>query len=1082
MTVVLLVVMAASGSVAAYAAESEPTYTFVEGEGDAEFAFGVAIQAAGRWASEAQVRVAFNYQDAGNFNYVKQSSAGVTVVAVEKGQHRRVASSSGFDLSSLSSPLLLALKRHSWRTSVVVNRQVVTTAYGLPFTGGKVGYWAAGNVKLESPRYQPMEALIMDDDFMRTAEDPTLWTTLAGKWSTESVEEINGEVSMSANPFSYEAGEGRVSLAVTGHWFWDNYSFATSVRPGGQGAVGLCFYLDDAQNFLLFRWRSYEVAGDTAKELLLLKGGKPQRLAGAAGGFVPGAWYRLAVRVFDNAVEASIDGVVVLRARTFALGQGKVGLYAEKCKAHFDDVSIRSCEDWDADFSDSKSASWTSRPGSWLVRSGELAASAPSDRAIAFFGPANWQNYRVEVEVQLSRQGGVGVLLNSDGKDSGYLYRAALKGSAVPYEGRQQLVRLAKGREMVLAEGAAAFYANQRTPLVAVSDHGVLRIQAQGNAPLEAADLQRLQGSVGLVVERGRASFSNLRLRFLEDPPQPQVAQRFAEDDLMRGWASPGGEWTLRNDEGTTVFSHRGEFFGNASLHFPASVVSEHGLRAIIAGDESNLDAGHALRVSSLKPGQYVYSFEEEGRVAAKGKFGAEAEKSLTFSQRGGALFLMVDGQPVACVGAPKPAAGHRVGVQVLGGSVSPTQLSATCDHLRDYTFTTAPIGWRPQKGKWEVTTRWACKKDWSFFGGKGDENPTLWTKQPYFGDQVAEFYAALPMDLPHEPGYSHPSDINFTLCADGKDLSSGYSFIYAGWGNRWTRILRKDKVVAETNGVVLPYPPISRNFAFHRRWFYVRIQKQGNRVELSIDDRPVLSYTDPDPLPGGHIACWSFNNGLMIARARIWYEKEGEPLPDPVGPLLSDAASSHAKPSPDRSAEGVFSDFEKGLGEWNAEGLPDPPLLLLDRGDGAPGRGRTSLKIVNTVTGGPFAVYAITTGFNVKQFPKLSFDYRIPSDVHVNLYVRMQGRYYAILLTGVDQPTTTARVLGKIEGIAADNRWHHAELDLLALSRNALGVEAAPDVEQVALASPAGSYLRCGFGGNLFGSSFHLDNFRLGK
>jgi hypothetical protein len=32
-----------------------------------------------------------------------------------------------------------------------------------------------------------------------------------------------------------------------------------------------------------------------------------------------------------------------------------------------------------------------------------------------------------------------------------------------------------------------------------------------------------------------------------------------------------------------------------------------------------------------------------------------------------------------------------------------------------------------------------------------------------------------------------------------------------------------------------------------------------------------VLSYTDPDPLPGGSVALGSYNNGLMFPRVTVY-------------------------------------------------------------------------------------------------------------------------------------------------------------------------------------------------------------------
>lgn len=128
-------------------------------------------------------------------------------------------------------------------------------------------------------------------------------------------------------------------------------------------------------------------------------------------------------------------------------------------------------------------------------------------------------------------------------------------------------------------------------------------------------------------------------------------------------------------------------------------------------------------------------------------------------------------------------------------------------------------------------------------------------------------------MDLDHEPGYSDPSDINCTICADGQNLCSGYSFIYAGDHNKKAKILRRDQVVAETDkGVFIN--PISPNADFHRHWFETRIHKVAGHIEYHMDNQLLLQYDDPDPLPDGHIALWSYNNGLLVSRVKISAEQ----------------------------------------------------------------------------------------------------------------------------------------------------------------------------------------------------------------
>ncbi|MDP6114643.1 MAG: hypothetical protein QGF00_34805 [Planctomycetota bacterium] len=130
--------------------------------------------------------------------------------------------------------------------------------------------------------------------------------------------------------------------------------------------------------------------------------------------------------------------------------------------------------------------------------------------------------------------------------------------------------------------------------------------------------------------------------------------------------------------------------------------------------------------------------------------------------------------------------------------------------------------------------------------------------------------------------GYIYASDINATICADGSDLTSGYSFLFGGKGNSGTQIVRKDEIVAES-------PERIPRQVLHRRWFAIKIQKRGGHLTLWIDNRKILEYTDPSPLPGRRLALWTYNNGLMVSRVRISSESgRTMELPDADHPQVA--------------------------------------------------------------------------------------------------------------------------------------------------------------------------------------------------
>jgi hypothetical protein len=204
--------------------------------------------------------------------------------------------------------------------------------------------------------------------------------------------------------------------------------------------------------------------------------------------------------------------------------------------------------------------------------------------------------------------------------------------------------------------------------------------------------------------------------------------------------------------------------------------------------------------------------------------------------------------------------------------------------HVYDYTFATAPTDWWVQSGVWEMTNRWNCSPGWSWFGGRSEEVASVWNKRRFAGDISVQFYFAFKMGLAGTTRWTyHPSDVAVTFCGDGKNLGSGYALVVGADDNQRSVLMRGGKVVAETrdNAALLPVmsdgmPPNMNDL--HRRWWYVRINKIGSRVECWLDNVLILTYDDPRPLDSGQIALWTYNNGIMLSRVQIYYQDELRP------------------------------------------------------------------------------------------------------------------------------------------------------------------------------------------------------------
>ena len=458
---------------------------------------------------------------------------------------------------------------------------------------------------------------------------------------------------------------------------------------------------------------------------------------------------------------------------------------------------------------------------------------------------------------------------------------------------------------------------------------------------------------------------------------------------------------------------------------------------------------------------------------------------------------------------APAPApGGRRVAVLDQGLGIGPATVRLDQPQVRDYTFTTAPTDWIPSGGIWQMTNRWACSPQFSWLGGWGEGKVCTWNKREFIGDIVVEFYAGMKMGFGNISSYKNPNDMNLTICGDGANVDSGYTFMFGGHRNTVTRIMKGEEILAETGDTKFLLPLFEDqsfgSYDFHRKWWGVRAVKRGGHLEMYIDNQLALTADDPEPLSRGRIAIWTRANGLIIARARVFHQQEAdERTPIPGSDFVSQAAPAVPRLLfTSETHPGVFADFERDMGPWReVHAEPSAAAAILQRkpeavnqpdlGDvdaqGAVlslvprGEAGRCLRLANRTGGGDFAAALDLGTFDPGQLRRIEFDYRLPPQVKVNLYVRVNGTLWEAQFTGLDRPAPQADWLGAFDDISADDAWHHAAFDLAGhlAEHYGAGTELQADALFFGNLNDEG-YLRCGLGGNPAGSAWHVDNFAL--
>lgn len=1068
-------------------------------------------------AKTGSLTVVFDYTDDKNHYALDFAPKSLSLRSVINGSPHRLTGAA-IEWRPVNQVIVL---RRPWLMQVIVNREVMLTAYDATFIGGKIGSAGTGGWSWDDTRVQPIEELYYTDDFTRAPGQDSDWKSYNGQWNlTSSSDAINDRnVEMSANPFAFQVSTaGGEAMTQVGRWFWNNYEAQVSVRPAGQGTVGIAVLVQDAKNYLAFLWKAPE--SNAARQLVRVVDGKATVVASAPGAYLPRQWYRLSMRTSPGYIETFIDGALIFKTRNDWFGQGSIGLLARNINtATFDDVRVQSYDFYRQDFSGPTGGAWNPVSGDWRLQNGQLVSTAAANNTGAarlfMAGRDDWKGYQFTASARAAQNGACGLVAAYHSPQDYVLFRWADPRSGVPFKGRQQLVRYQSGKSTVVSDEAATVLAaadkdgfvRVRLRLAA----GALTVYANDEAVAQLGDETLTSGKVGLwALSNGTAAFRDVVMFFPPEPVAPKVPPKMEDDALMVGWASPSGEWPPSYGDKGAEFWNTGDFFGDAAVEYQWSPLNATGkLEFALRAKRGDFYSGYILRCEGelsedKKPMLHATLLRnsttlKEARISLKELPGAEATQpdkpaiekvALRVDMEGRAISLSVGDVPQLTYIVPDPATaprGSNIGAHA-SFTLKAKDLKAISSHRDDYTFTEAPTDWYSPQGNWNIISRWPCYSDWSFFGGKGTA-PMLWGKHLYSGDTVVEMYAHNQMDLPKEIAYSRPGNLNITIAGDGKSPASGYSFIVAGWDNTRTRIYRGTQMVAENATPKAWFSkPINHNYTFHKRWYYIRAEareaedngRKGVRLRLLLDDELLAEYFDLQPLDafnkGGRVCFWTVDGSLMLARAKIEAETMGA-RSLPVG--LIDSVVS---PASGTSGEGndliPVSMTDDGQ-----------PTAVVERSDG--GREGSSWIVRNPACGGSFGVQlqkpdAGRSTWQVGPSSHIEMDVQLPPEVKIDLYVTIDGTRHLIQLTDTQRPDARARLLGDTRPLStvstAGIKWQHVNFALGEALQKLYPSAKSWTIDEINLGVLHGDdYRLVGFDGNPLGAAYRLRGVRIG-
>lgn len=173
---------------------------------------------------------------------------------------------------------------------------------------------------------------------------------------------------------------------------------------------------------------------------------------------------------------------------------------------------------------------------------------------------------------------------------------------------------------------------------------------------------------------------------------------------------------------------------------------------------------------------------------------------------------------------------------------------------------------------------------------------------------------------------------------------------------------------------------------------------------------------------------------------------------------------------------------FEFDLGEWSNKS--NSYGATVTRVTETSSTGSYSVRLVNEEEAGDFASYIRSTPFDAAQYPLVSFDYRIPPDVKINLIAYVNGMWKEIVFTDDAKTVETFeedlyRTIGTIKDAVADDQWHHTEFNLYNMLKNDDPSQTEYIVEELFMADyDLTGWMELVMGQNAQGATYYIDNF----
>ncbi len=667
--------------------------------------------------------------------------------------------------------------------------------------------------------------------------------------------------------YSLYTGGGAPALAVAGRPFWDFYSAEVTCGLRQADAAGLVFYWTDPTHYASL---TLERRGKKCAAVLRCRAGDKTVEQKTQPLFDPAQWHRLRVEAVDARMWAYVDGRRVLAWLDQSLRRGAVGLIARGAPAAFDDVDV---EPFDAE---------PLKPGRPFALPADWPGARLAARAAA--------GHPARLLLQAAEGAQFEATLNASGKTFQLVRRAGGRTEAC---GTMKLS--APGREIELDAYAGRLEARvdgRRAALWYERGFRPARVEAIGaGGPGSWARVQPWRLEPALVEE--------LPLDMPEIEPKgvkrtlPLLGTRLRVGS--GAWAVQDGRLVCAGEPGQVWYAEPCPNDARASVDVLAPGKGA-GLR--VAADADVSGSGYAALAAPAGKGAELRLLRNR-QVVARRPIPARSPfwpRRLFVERYGPFVAAGVDGRALIVWRDPRPLPGARVALVSEGGAPAFSDLRLENLTGALYRFEELEPAWRQAGGRWTLHSGMSCIPWDNWITGDGRNEPAvMWLRRPAPGDVAVRFDVCeftLGTDDPNVTHYHFPyHDITLAVCADGKDLRSGYAVEIGADGGACLRVRKQGNLIFETYDFTIKMGSHCNSPRQVRCYF----RKRGGELTLWINGRLMAKMYDDKPLAGGYI-------GLSAKDCRANFS-DVLVMPDtaPPAPKPKRRRTKHGRPKPKR-------------------------------------------------------------------------------------------------------------------------------------------------------------------------------------